>query len=305
MLNLLLGSDHEMTFRLSSLLFLLLITRSYAQERTISLGIYTGATTTYSWDEGVTRDPRYETRYDVKLAPVGISYGVDYNGYGFVLTPGLINIGQKYNVINTVGGQEGIRKATLQYLNLPVAFKVHIIDLSFFKVSALIGGSAAILLNARESISHRASKLRFPSAVYPILPADYEVEYDGVVSPAVNNYTMLGKTDYRSLQIFADAGFRSDWDITDEWRVSFDFRVCYGIFEPRTSAYMDRLNTNQTLYDLPGARRDLYASLTVGIARYIEIDKKSTAKKKNIHTPSRKARGKNPWPEPRRKKPKS
>src|SRR5262249_275217 len=111
MLNLLHGSDHEMTFRLFSMLFLLLITRSYGQERVISLGIFSGATTTYSWDEGVNRDPRYETRYDVKLAPIGISYGVDYEGYGFVLTPGIINLGQKYDVINTVGGQEGMRKA--------------------------------------------------------------------------------------------------------------------------------------------------------------------------------------------------
>jgi len=294
-----------MTFRLSSLFLLLLITRSYGQERTISLGIFSGATTTYSWDEGVNHDPRYETRYDVKLAPVGISYGVDYEGYGFVLTPGLINIGQKYNVINTVGGQEGIRRTKIQYFNLPVAFKVHIIDLSFFKVSVLAGGSAAFLLNARETVSHRAAKLRFPSAVYPILPQDYQIEYDGVVSPAVNNYTMLDKADYRKLQIFADAGFRSDWDITDEWRVSFDFRVCYGLFEPRSETYMAHLNANQAIYDLPGKRRDLYASLTVGIARYIEIDKKSTAKKKNIHTPARKAKGKNPWPEPRRKKPRS
>ena len=294
-----------MTLRLSSLLLLLLITRSYGQERTISLGIFSGATTTYSWDEGVNRDPRYETRYDVKLAPVGISYGVDYEGYGFVLTPGLINLGQKYDVINTVGGQEGLRKARLQYFNLPVAFKWHIIDLSFFKVSALVGGSAAILLKAQETVSHRAAKLRFSSAAYPILPPDYEIEYDGVVSPAVSNYPLLGKTDYRKLQIFADAGFRSDWDITDEWRVSFDFRVCYGIFEPRSDAYMERLNARQTYYDLPGGRRDLYASLTVGIARYIEINHKSSAKKKNVRTPARKAKGKNPWPEPRRKKPRS
>jgi len=294
-----------MTFRLYSMLFLLLVTRSYGQERTISLGVFSGATTTYSWDEGVNSDSRYETRYDVKLAPIGISYGVDYEGYGFVLTPGLINIGQKYNVINTVGGQEGIRKARIQYLNLPVAFKVHIIDLSFFRVSVLVGGSAAFLLSARETITHRAAKLRFPASVYPILPGDYEVEYDGVVSPAVSNYTMLDKTDYRKLQIFADAGFRSDWDITDAWRVSFDFRVCYGLFEPRTDAYMERLNARQTLYDLPGKRRDLYATLTVGIARYIELDKKSTAKKKNIHTPARKSGAHNAWPGPRRSRPKS
>lgn len=285
------------------MLFLLLATQTYGQERIISLGIFSGGTTTYSWDEGVNSDPRYETRYDIKLAPIGLSYGIDYEGYGFVITPGFINIGQKYNVINTVGGQEGIRKSKIQYLNLPLAFKVHIIDLSFFKVSFLAGGSAALLLNARETVTHRASKLRFPAAVYPILPAEYEVEYDGVVSPRIDQYVLLDKSDFRKVQVFADAGFRSDWDVSDAWRVSFDFRVCYGLLEPRSDAYMERLNARQTLYDLPGKRRDIIAMLTVGIARYVEVDKKSTVRKKNVNSPARKSNTRNPWPGPRRTKP--
>src|SRR5688572_616673 len=134
----------------SGLLFALIVMSvnlAQSQSKTISLGIFTGATSTFSWDEGVNRDPRYEIRYDVKFAPIGIAYGIDYEGFGFVVTPSVMNIGQKYNVINTVGGQEGIRSGKLTYFNLPAAFKVHIIDLSFFKVSFIAGGSVAFLLN--------------------------------------------------------------------------------------------------------------------------------------------------------------
>jgi hypothetical protein len=255
-----------------------------AQSRTISLGIFTGGTSSYIWDEGISRDPRYETRYDIKLAPFGIAYGVDYEGFGFILTPGLINIGQKYNVINTVGGSEGIRSGTLRYFNLPAAFKLHIIDLSFFKVSFVVGGSVAFLLDAKETISHNSSKLRFPPVVYPVLPADYEVEYDGVVSPKVDKYMMLHRSDFNSLQIYGSMGFRSDWDIDENWRVSFDFRANYGFLEPRSDSYLQRLNANQTLYDVPGKRRDIVANLNVGIARYIDVDKKGSDQKKKANS---------------------
>lgn len=268
------------TFRLCFLLLSVFASQAFAQNRTISLGIFTGATSSYIWDEGVNRDPRYEIRYDIKFAPIGVAYGIDYDGFGFVLTPSLMKTGQKYNVINSVGGHEGVRSGTLTYLNLPAAFKFHIIDLSFFKVSFVAGASVAFLIDGKETITHNISKLRFPSAVYPILPDEYEVEYDGVVSPYVDHMTMLGKSDFQSIQLFAAAGFRSDWDITEEWRVSFDLRANYGLLEPRSADYMARLEANQTLYDVPGKRRDIVAYLTVGIARYIDIDKKDENRKK-------------------------
>jgi hypothetical protein len=266
----------RMAFRLYLLLLIVCASQVNAQTKTISLGIFTGATSSYIWDEGINRDPRYEIRYDIKFAPIGVAYGIDYEGFGFILTPSLIRTGQKYNVINTVGGQEGIRSSTLNYLNLPGAFKFHIIDLSFFKVSFVAGASVAFLLDAKETISHNQAKLRFPSAVYPFLPPDYQVEYDGVIAPKVDNYKMLERSDLNSLQIYGCAGFRSDWDINENWRVSFDFRVNYGFLEPRNSAYLDRLNANQTLYDVPGKRKDIFANFNVGIARYIDIDKKDS-----------------------------
>lgn len=250
------------------------------QTKTISLGIFTGATSTFLWDEGINRDPRYQTRYDVKWAPIGMSYGIDYEGFGFVLTPSMINIGQKYNVINTVGGEEGIRSIKQTYFHIPAAFKIHIIDLSFFKVSFVAGGSVAFLLDGKETITHHAAKLRFPSAVHPVLPAEYEVEYDGVISPAVSDYLMLNSSDFSVMQVFVAGGFCSDWDISDNWRVSFDLRANYGIFEPRSDDYTQRLNSNQTIYDIPGARRDIFVQFNVGIARYIDLDKKDVNRRK-------------------------
>ncbi len=252
-----------------------------AQPRQISLGIFSGITASYTWDEGIQADSRYKDRYDVKLAPIGINYGIDFQGYGFVLTPSIVNIGQNYHVINTVGGHEGTRKINAQYFSLPIGVKLHVIDLSFFKVSLVAGAGLGYLMQGKETITHNYAKYRFPTAVYPVLPPEYIIEYDGVIAPAANNRVMLEKKDFNSLQVFGSGGFRSDWDVSENWRVSLDVRINYGIWEPRSESYLNRVAAHQTLYDIEGKRRDIFAYINVGISRYIEIDKEKESKTKS------------------------
>jgi len=278
---------------------------SYAQQFSMSLGVYTGITSTFTLDDGIEKDPRYKGSYELKFAPIGVNFGMDYEGFGFMVSPGVTNIGQNFYVVNTSGGQDGKRKIDLKYLNIPAAFKVHIIRLSFFKISGLVSISAAYLMEGTETVSHTETKLKFPSEVYPILPPDYNVEYDGVAVPEVNDYVMSEKKDFKSLQIFAAAGFRSDWDVSNHWRVSVDFRMNYGLYEPRTDEYMAKLNAHQTLYDIPGDRRDMFAQLTVGISRYIDFEKSDQERKKKLKGSSKKHKlTRYPYPKPRTKKPK-
>jgi len=254
----------------------------WAQEYSMSLGVFTGTTVAFTNDKGINSDPRYKGRYELKFAPIGVNFGMDYETFGFVISPGLINIGQNFYVVNTVGGQDGLRKINLKYLDVPLGVRVHIVNMSFFKFSALAAVSAAYLIDGKDVVSHSATKLTFSPNVYPILPPDYEVQYDGVKVPAVDNYVVNSKQDYKSLQIFVGAGFRSDWDVSAHWRVTFDFRVNYGLTDPRSSTYMTKLNTNSTLYDLPGTRRDMFAQLTVGVSRWIGFEKGDMERQKHL-----------------------
>ncbi|HEY0741864.1 MAG TPA: outer membrane beta-barrel protein [Chryseosolibacter sp.] len=246
------------------------------QPTQISVGVLTGITSPYTFDSGINRDSRYQQRYQVKLAPVGISYGVDYQGYGFVITPSLINIGQNMNIINNVGGYEGTRSINMQYVQVPIGFKLHMIDLAFFKVSLIAGAGAGYLIKGNETVTHRYAKYRFPAEVLPILPSDYVVEYDGVIAPEIKKLEIVSKDDFKPFQFFGSLGFRSDWDFKKSWRVAFDLRANYGFTEPRSDAYLVRAKENQTLYDLSGERRELFASLNIGIARYLEVNKQKT-----------------------------
>jgi hypothetical protein len=253
-----------------------------AQQFSISLGAHTGITSSYTFDNGISKDPRYKQYYHVKFAPIGINLGVNYEFVGFMVSPSLINIGQNAYVINTSGGQDGTRKVNLRYVNVPVAFKVHLINLAFLKISGLASLSAAYLIDGRESIQHSETKLHFPTEVYPILPEGYLVEYDGVAVPRIEDHTIAEKTDFKSLQVFAAAGIQSDWDVSNNWRITFDFRINYGLYDPRSDVYRSRLNSNQTLYDLPGTRHDVFAQLSVGIARYFEFEKSDQERKKKL-----------------------
>jgi hypothetical protein len=260
-------------------LFVSMVSFVSAQVRIVSMGVFTGLTSTYTWDEGINYDPRYKVKYNIKLAPVGFNYGVDYEGFGFVISPGLFATGQNFSVVNTVGGHEGSRKIDLHYLNIPIAFKFHVIDLDFLKTSFIIGAGPAYLISGKEEVSHHAAKLYFPPVVYPNLPDTYNIEYDGVLTPDVTNLAILKKSDFKPIQLFGFIGVRSDWYFSENWKASFDFRANYTFFDNRSDEYLNRLNTYMTTYDIPGKRREIVGSFTLGVSRYIEIDLTSKHRK--------------------------
>jgi hypothetical protein len=302
-----------MTLRLKPAFFILSFVMAgmqsaFAQE-VHSLGIFSGFTAPYTWDEGMLRDPRYREKYHIKFAPFGVHYGVDFEGYGFTFDPVIFQAGQYFNVINISGGDVGERKIDLTYLQVPVGFKLHMIDLHFFKVSFVASAGAAYLISGKETISHGAATLKFPQGVISNLPPDYVPTFPGsseIITPTVGNLTLLQKEDFKPFQIFGAIGFRSDWDIKETVRISFDFRAYYGILEPRTSNYLMRVENNEAIYDRTGSRRDLWAMLTIGISKTAEIEprqKQSREKKRLESKPYRPA--KYPWPGPRNKKPKN
>lgn len=285
---------------LRSLFCLVLISvcgMTYAQQHSVGFGIHSGFTIPVTLDKGMDRDPRYDPRYSLKGAPIGVTIMKDYKGFGFVLSPGLVTIGQNYDVVNTEGGHIGRRNINMKYVTVPIAFKLHLIDLDFFRVSALASVSGAWLFDADDRISHDDMKLTFPLETYPYLPDGYVVEYDGVLVPVVRNQVNASKENFNNLQVFAGAGLRFDWDVTNHWRVSFDSRVHFGLLDSRNEAYLQEIESFESIYDQSGNRNELFAHVSFGIARYLDFDKndrdrekrlKGSKKKYSPQTPSRK-----------------
>lgn len=266
-----------------SIVFLLLAAHISEAQHIESYGVFMGLNFPFTIDQGLQKDTRYYGKFTLRATPVGVSYGYDKVGHGFVVTPAFVKIGQKYIIRNTAGGEVGERDIQMDYLTVPVALKLHLNDLAFFRLSVVASLSFDYLLNGRETVSHSAAKLKYPPGVMVPTDPGYSVVYDGVFVPEVSKQEIISKDKFNAFQLSAGVGFRSDFDFNEDWSMNFDGRAIFGIFDPRKSEYISQLKSgtaSQPGPDLYGQRRDMYLYATVGISRIIQIKQRHAAPKK-------------------------
>ncbi len=141
-----------------------------------------------------------------------------------------------------------------------------------------------------------ARKLAYPVGVSVPEDPQYQVTYDGVYVPDQHNNVYVSSDKFAKFQIFAGVGFHSDFDLNDDWSITFDGRANFGIFDPRSSSYLGelknpsgppgvdptglpKLDTKPGAPDLYGQRRDIYLAATFGISRIIQIKEKFKGKR--------------------------
>lgn len=259
-----------------------------------SFGVFMGMNFPFTVDVGLHKDPRYYGQFTLRATPVGFSYGYDNVGYGFLMTPSLIKIGQKFAIQNTSGGEVGKRDIQMDYLTVPMALKLHLNDLAFFRLSVVASVHFDYLLSGKEVITHSASKLKYPKGVLVPTEPGYTEVYDGVFVPAVDNQVYVAKDKFKAFQISGGVGFHSDFDFNDDWSMSFDGRAVFGIFDPRKDSYLAVLKAPGDTPDLFGQRREIYLTASVGFSRIIQIKEtyKSRSSGGNYGKPrNRKPRG--------------
>jgi hypothetical protein len=272
---------------------------SFGQE-VESFGVFGGFNIPFTIDQGLRNDPRFYGKFTFRGTPVGISYGYDKVGYGYLISPEYVQIGQKFTIVNYLGGNVGTRDVQMNYLSLPIALKLHLNDIAFFRLSIVAALNFSYLLKGQETITinavSSARKLTYPVGVSVPKDPDYQVTYDGVYVPNQNNNVYVSGDKFAKFQLFAGVGFHSDFDINDDWSITFDGRANFGIFDPRTSSYIDalknpsgppgvdptglpKLDTKPGAPDLYGQRRDIYLAATFGVSRIIQIKEKFKAKR--------------------------
>ena len=267
---------------------LLLVTAQLAQSQNVeSFGIFGGLNVPFTIDQGLHKDPRFAAKAVLRSTPVGFFYGYDKSGYGFALTPSYLQIGQVYKIRNTTGGDVGFRDVNMHYFTVPVALKIHINDISFFRLSLVASIAPSFLINGEETFDHDASKLKYPAGVSVPTDPGYAISYDGVFVPLVRKQVHVSKDKFSAFQLFGAMGLRSDFDLSDDWSLNFDGRANFGIFDSRTPAYIQQLTTpagpadvngNPGAPDLYGARRDVFISLEIGICRIFPSKEKFKVK---------------------------
>ncbi len=217
-----------------------------------------------------------------------------------MITPEYVQIGQKFTIVNYLGGNVGTRDIQMNYLSLPIALKLHLNDVAFFRLSIVAGLNFSYLLHGQETMTvnavSSARKLTYPIGVSVPNDPNYQVTYNGVYVPNQNNEVYVSDDKFKRFQIFAGVGFHSDFDINEDWSISFDGRANFGIFDPRTSSYVNelknpsgppgvdptglpQLDTKPGAPDLYGQRRDIYLAASFGVARIIQIKEKFKARR--------------------------
>ncbi|MBN8578837.1 MAG: hypothetical protein J0L66_18000 [Cytophagales bacterium] len=247
-------------------------------------GIFGGFNFPFTVDQGLQRDPRFYGKFTIRATPVGFSYGYDRVGHGILFTPNYTQVGQKFVIKNTTGGEVGTRDVQMNYISLPVSLKLHVNDMSFFRMSIVAAVAPSLLIAGQETLTINtpsgATKIKYPNGISVPTTPGYEIVYDGVFVPRLNKEVYVPKSKFNAFQLFGSVGLRSDFDLNDDWSINFDGRANFGIFDTRKSAYLSELknpsgpadvNGNPGAPDLYGPRREIFLSVSFGIARIIQI----------------------------------
>jgi len=280
--------------------FLLLVLTQASAQNIEAFGVFGGFNFPFTVDQGLAKDPRFVGKFTIRGTPIGFAYGYDRIGHGILFTPNFTQAGQKFIIRNTTGGEIGTRDVNMNYLSLPVALKLHINDMSFFRLSLVAAISPSFLIKGQDTYTIKSpdltTKLRYPAGVSVPTAPGYEQVYDGVFVPQMNKEVYVSKDKFNAFQLFAALGLRSDFDLNDDWSINFDGRANFGIFDPRKSGYVDELKTpagaddffgNSGAPDIYGQRREIYLSVSFGIARIIQI--KQSFKPKQSTSPALKS----------------
>lgn len=269
--------------RIALCLFLVSAFQNLLAQTIESYGVFGGFNIPITIDKGLDKDPRYQARFSIRGTPIGFHYGYDRPGFGYVISPSYLTIGQKYTILNSTGGDVGTRDIEMNYFSLPIALKFHVNDLSFFRLSVIAAADFCFLLDGKETQTWEASKLKYPAGVSVPNEPGYTIAYDGVFVPKVDKQIYVSKDKYNSFQLFGAIGTRADLDLGDDWSVMVDGRANFALFESRTKAYQDQLafpagppdiNGKSGAPDLSGQRRDIFLSVTFGVSRIITTKEK-------------------------------
>ena len=276
--------------RLAICAFLVVSFQKLYSQNIESFGIFGGFNVPLTIDKGLDKDSRFQGKFHIRGTPIGFFYGYDRPGFGYTISPSLLQIGQKYIIKNTTGGDVGTRDIDMNYFSLPIALKFHVNDLSFFRLSVVAAADFCFLMDGKETFSHVTSKLKYPSGVSVPTDPGYTVSYDGVFVPDVSNLVYVSKDKYRAFQIFGGFGVRADLDLSEKWSVMIDGRANFALFDSRSAEYLNQLtvpsgpvdiNGKPGAPDLYGQRRDVFLSVTWGVARIITTKPKFKAKRSN------------------------
>jgi hypothetical protein len=252
--------------------FLLLCLATLAMTPAIAqVSVHLGATTavnaTFVLDKGLSEDPRYNSSYTYKWAPVGFNFGIDLGRkFGLSLESIMAKQGQIYKMIDAAEKIKGERRIDMSYLQLPLLMKFMGGGNAGARANFNLGPQLSILTDAVESVKAQAGTFTIPQDVDF---AAIQQEFPSAVNNGDGTYTLPSDVpskdlltkkanDFKNSEFSIAAAFGLDIDLSKHLFLTTQVRANYSLTDMRNGDVIEQLKDGGNIF----ANR---ANLLVGV----------------------------------------
>jgi hypothetical protein len=248
-----------------------LVLASRAQIIQVHLGATTAVNATFVLDKGLSEDPRYNSKYTYRIAPIGLSFGVDLGKkFGISLEGIKSSQGQVYEMIDASKKVKGERKIDLSYIQLPMLFKFMSGGSAGTRANFNLGPQLSFLTDAKESIQAQAGIYNIPEG------ADFasvQQEFPSAVDKGDGTYELpadmpskdlLSKKadDFRNAEFSIAAAFGLDIDLSKHLFLTTQIRANYSLTDMRNGDVIDEIKSGGNIFE---RRANLLVGVQLGI----------------------------------------
>jgi hypothetical protein len=236
------------------------------------LGLTTGINSTIVLDKGLSEDPRFNSTFSYKWAPIGMAVGFDLSPkFGIQLEAIVANQGQIYDVVDILDDLVGSREIDLNYVHIPLLMKFMNGSNKKGRMNFSLGPQLSILTTGIEAIQYIASTQEIPDGLE--IPAGSVDNGNGTYDVPTLPYTELLSTAAESeVQQFKDTevqiagSFGFDFDITKNLYLTTLVRINYSFTDMRNDELLEILEEGgDGAFDVFGRRANVLIGLQFGI----------------------------------------
>jgi hypothetical protein len=257
--------------------FMLICLACFAMQKSIAqVNVHVGATTavnaTFVLDKGLSDDPRYNSSYTYKWAPIGFNFGIDLGRkFGLSLESILSKQGQVYKMIDAAEKIKGERKIDMSYLQLPLLMKFTGGGNGGARGNFNFGPQLSILRSATESIQAQAGTFEIPEgasqeSILQEFPTA-QISQDGkqyTLPSDVPSKDLLSKkaNDFKNTEFSLAMAFGLDIDLSKHLFLTTQVRGTYSLTDMRNGDVIDQLKSGGNIF---GNRANLLVGVQLGL----------------------------------------
>ncbi|HEY0652466.1 MAG TPA: outer membrane beta-barrel protein [Chryseosolibacter sp.] len=255
------------------LFFLLVFSVSNVFSQGIHLGLTTAMNATYVLDQGLSKDPRYNSTATYKWAPVGFNFGVDVGRkFGLSLESIMARQGQVYQIIDAAEKVKGERKIDIKTIQLPLLMKFMGGGNGGARGNFNFGPQLNLLTDAVESVQAQAGTYEIPEGVDF---ASIQAEFPGATNNGNGTYTLASNVptrevlskkanDFKNTEFAIAIAFGLDIDLSKHLYLTTQVRGNYTLTDMRNGDVIDRIKSGDG-GSIFGARANLNVGMQLGL----------------------------------------